>query len=124
MWASKSIMVMASDGLLPKKLAIVDKRFGTPIVILSIIWLVSTIAVLADLPVEAALFSESLGRFLVTTSAEDADAFETSFQELACRRVGVVTGEQQLTVELHGKTVVDLSVASQVQAFKETLGDE
>ena len=79
---------------------------------------------LAGLPVEAALFSESLGRFLITTSAEDAASFEKSFQGLACRRAGSVTGDPRLKVKLGGKTILDLAVEDQVKAFKETLGDE
>jgi phosphoribosylformylglycinamidine synthase len=77
---------------------------------------------LAGLPVEAALFSESLGRFLVTTTAKDADAFEDRFQDLACRRVGVVIGEPRLSVRLKGAPIIDLTIDAQVRAFKETLG--
>jgi len=79
---------------------------------------------LAGLPVEAALFSESLGRFLVTTSEADAEKFESRFEGLTCRRVGSVTGDHRLKVTLGGKIVIDQAVEDQVAAFKETLGDE
>jgi phosphoribosylformylglycinamidine synthase II len=79
---------------------------------------------LAALPRESALFSESLGRFVVTTSPEDADEFEAAFAGLACRRIGLVTGDPRLTVRSGRNSTIDTELSDLVRAFKETLSDD
>ena len=79
---------------------------------------------LAGLAPDVALFSESAGRFLVTTPADAAEEFERSFEGLACRRVGRTTREPRLRVRAWGSTWLDLEVAALKAAFKRTLADE
>jgi len=79
---------------------------------------------LAELPLASALFSESLGRFVVTTAPEDAESFERAFDGLACRRVGLVTHDARLAIRSGGSSAIDVEVASLVRAFKETLSDD
>jgi phosphoribosylformylglycinamidine synthase len=79
---------------------------------------------LVGLPVEVVLFSESLGRFLVTTAPEDAGEFERRLEGYRCRRAGFVTADGRLKVTLGGATRVDLAVDDLVAAFKETLADD
>jgi phosphoribosylformylglycinamidine synthase len=79
---------------------------------------------LAELPMDLFLFSESNGRFLVTTSAEEAESFERRFSRFPCLRVGVVTSRPRLGVAADGRTLIDLDLATLVSAFKETLSDE
>ncbi len=46
MWGTKSLLVMADDGIFPSYLAGVNRRFGTPHRFLTFIYLVSTVSVL------------------------------------------------------------------------------
>jgi phosphoribosylformylglycinamidine synthase len=70
---------------------------------------------------DVALFSESCGRFVVTTSPADAKAFAALFNGLACWRVGLVTEEPRLRVKLGIRTLLDADVLSLKSAWKETL---
>ncbi|HKQ61551.1 MAG TPA: AIR synthase-related protein, partial [Candidatus Polarisedimenticolaceae bacterium] len=79
---------------------------------------------LVDLDPHTALFSESLGRFLITCAEPDAAALERCFEGQACRRVGRVTAEPRLRVRAGGRIWLDASVASLKAAFQEALGDE
>jgi phosphoribosylformylglycinamidine synthase len=79
---------------------------------------------LAGLEPDAALFSESNGRFLVTVARADAAEFERRFVELPCRRVGSVCAESRLRVRLGDRTRLDLEADALRAAFKETLRDE
>jgi phosphoribosylformylglycinamidine synthase len=77
---------------------------------------------LRALPPDVALFSESCGRFVVTTAARDAEAFSRRLGGLACRRVGVVTAAPpRLLVRLGGHIVLDTDVLALESAWKETL---
>ena len=78
---------------------------------------------LVALPVDVALFSESLGRFLITVARQDAERFEQQFDRTACRRAGRVTADGRLRVQIAGKVRLDLGVGELKIAFKETLGD-
>jgi phosphoribosylformylglycinamidine synthase len=73
---------------------------------------------------DTAIFSESNGRFVVTTLPEDADAFEAIFDGLACHRVGTVVDQARLRVRSAGRAWLDLDVEKLKHAFKERLGDE
>ena len=77
----------------------------------------------ASLEADVALFSESCGRFVVTTSETDAGAFSERMRGLACRHAGRVTREPRLSVRLGGQMVLDADVDALKLAFKETLAD-
>jgi phosphoribosylformylglycinamidine synthase len=77
----------------------------------------------ADLPLDVFLFSESNGRFLFSTAPEHADRIEQRFPEGSCRRVGEVTSNPRLRVNVLARNVIDLDVAELKAAFKETLAD-
>jgi phosphoribosylformylglycinamidine synthase len=80
---------------------------------------------IAALRPDTALFSESNGRFVVTTKPEDAERFEKLFKDgLACRRLGVVTDRPALRVRSGETPWLDLDVEKLKPAFKERLGDE
>ena len=79
---------------------------------------------LAALPVDVALFSESPGRFLITTAPPDAERFEQQFDRTACRRVGRVRADGRLRVQIGGTVRLDLGLGELKVAFKETLADE
>ncbi|MDX1389619.1 MAG: AIR synthase-related protein, partial [Acidobacteriota bacterium] len=76
-----------------------------------------------DLAPDAALFSESNGRFVVTVAEAGADAFAARFAGLACHRVGRVTSNGRFVVRLGRRTVVDTDVAALKRGWKETLAD-
>ncbi len=80
-------------------------------------------AELDALPADVALFSESPGRFLVTTSPESAGLFARHFAGLPCRRVGSVGAAARLRVRRGAETWIDVGVAEMKTAFKETLSD-
>ena len=79
---------------------------------------------LAGLPVDVALFSESPGRFLITTAAADAERFEQQFDRTTCRRAGRVTADGRLRVQIAGEVRLDLGLGQLQVAFNETLADE
>jgi phosphoribosylformylglycinamidine synthase len=78
---------------------------------------------LAELEPDVALFSESNGRLVVTTSADDASAFSARFHGLALKRIGRVTAEPRLRVHVHGRRMLDVDVMELKSAWKETLRD-
>ncbi len=73
---------------------------------------------LAALPAEAALFAESNGRFVVTTSAADAAAFAARFAGLPCWRLGEVTAEARLAIARAGAGLLDVAVAALKERFR------
>jgi len=75
------------------------------------------------LPPDRFLFSESNGRFLITTRPEDAERFEERFAGLPCRRIGRVTADARLFVRSGDDALLDLPLANLTAAFKETLAD-
>lgn len=78
---------------------------------------------LASLPPDVALFSESCGRFVVTVAEKDADAFESRFAGMACRRVGQVGGDRRIRARLRGRAVLDVDLSVLGRAWKETFAD-
>lgn len=76
-----------------------------------------------DLDTAAALYSESAGRFLVTTKPGDADRFEETFAGLACRRIGVVREAPRLRIDL-GSSAFEVGLAELRRAFREALRDD
>jgi len=75
------------------------------------------------LPDDVSLFSESCGRFVVTTSPDRAEVFEARFAGLACRRIGRVVPETRIVVRMDGRAIVDSDLADLEAAYKETLAD-
>jgi phosphoribosylformylglycinamidine synthase len=72
---------------------------------------------------DVVLFSESCGRFVVTTSPDRAEVFEARFAGLACRRIGKVVPETRLVVRMDARAIVDIDLADVEAAYKETLAD-
>jgi len=72
---------------------------------------------------DVAMFSESCGRFVVTTAETDAAAFAERMRGLPCRRVGRVTEEPRLCVRCGGRTILDNDVAALKESYKEALSD-
>lgn len=77
---------------------------------------------LAALPAHVALFSESNGRFVVTTAPENAASFEEALGDRA-GRIGVVTERARIHLRHAGTTVLDVDVFALKLAWKETLAD-
>ncbi len=73
---------------------------------------------------ETLLYSESNGRFLITTSPENADAFATRMAGTDCVRVGTVTDQPRLIVRRDGERWIDLEVSAMKSAWRETLAHE
>jgi APA family basic amino acid/polyamine antiporter len=66
LWGTKSLLVIASDGLLPQKLAAVNRRFGTPHWLLTIVWAVSSVSlVIVGERIETFAVIASLGSILI-----------------------------------------------------------
>jgi phosphoribosylformylglycinamidine synthase len=78
---------------------------------------------LASLPGDAALFSESAGRVVVTVRAADAARLEALGAGLACRRLGVVTAAPRLVVRRGSRRLVDLDRAALGGAMRGAFAD-
>ena len=78
----------------------------------------------ADLAQERFLFSESNARFLISTSARDAEELKRRFDGLPCLRIGTVTELPRLVARVEGVERICLDVERLKAAFKETLADE
>jgi phosphoribosylformylglycinamidine synthase len=76
---------------------------------------------LAGLPPDVALFSESNGRFVVTTAERDAAALAALFPGLACTRIGKVTRANTLRAKFGGRMRLDLPIDAMKAAYKDTL---
>jgi len=74
---------------------------------------------LANLPADVALFSESNGRFVLTTRPDHARRLADLFDGLPCRRVGIVTEDARLRVHRSGEAWLDLGADALKTAFKE-----
>lgn len=73
---------------------------------------------------EAALFSESLGRILVTVAPENKKSFEELFQDISYGLIGRITREPIITVNgLTGKEILKLSLTTATSAYRETFKD-
>ncbi|HXV75150.1 MAG TPA: AIR synthase-related protein [Candidatus Polarisedimenticolaceae bacterium] len=75
------------------------------------------------LAADALLFSESGGRFVVTTRPETAAAFERRFAGLPCRRIGRVTSEPGLLVTAGARPWLQSSRGELARVFKERWAD-
>jgi phosphoribosylformylglycinamidine synthase len=76
-----------------------------------------------ELPADILMFSESNGRFIVTTSADRVDDIESCFAGLSCRRIGNVTSEQELIVSYNDELVVSATINELRDSFKKGLAD-
>jgi APA family basic amino acid/polyamine antiporter len=65
MWGTKSLMIVGQDGLLPRALTRVNPRFGTPIAMLTFIWLLSVIAVLSGIPIKSFAIYSTIGGLVI-----------------------------------------------------------
>jgi phosphoribosylformylglycinamidine synthase len=72
---------------------------------------------------DLALFSESLGRSLVTVAPGDAPRFERALDGHPCERIGVVTEGRRLRVGLGGGGIVDLDLPELKRRWQATLAD-
>lgn len=79
-------------------------------------------AELDHLGVATALFSESLGRFLVTVGSEDTAAFEARMGGLPCQRIGSVVAAPRLTIRRGATALCDIEISALASSFKRTLG--
>lgn len=64
MWATKSLMVVAKDGLMPKVLARTSK-LGTPALFLTLLWALSTAAVLLDAGIKTFASYATIGGMII-----------------------------------------------------------
>jgi APA family basic amino acid/polyamine antiporter len=64
MWATKSLMVVARDGIIPPALARTG-RFGTPVAFLAILWAGSVIAVLANAGIKTFASYATIGGMII-----------------------------------------------------------
>ena len=69
---------------------------------------------------DAALFSESAGRFVVSVSAKRAKEFEALMQKQGARfaGVGVVKGKNLVISGLNGKKIVDAKIEELRESWK------
>ncbi len=75
----------------------------------------------ASIPLDARLFSESAGRFVVTIRAEHALQFETALAGHALARVGEVNAARRLRMVWDGRTVCDEPTDDLRTAWQSTL---
>ena len=65
------------------------------------------------------LFSESQGRFVVTISPENTEAFEKTMSDSPVRRIGRVTEERRLVIKgLDSDDIIDIDIAILKEAWK------
>ncbi|MBI3203574.1 MAG: phosphoribosylformylglycinamidine synthase [Myxococcales bacterium] len=77
---------------------------------------------LARLEPDVALFSESLGRLVVTVAARDTASFEACVAGTACHRLGSVVSAPTLTLRRGSAALVSVAVDALVTSFQATLG--
>jgi APA family basic amino acid/polyamine antiporter len=63
--ATKSLMVITRDGLLPERLGTVNRRFGTAHILFLLIWIISMIGVLSGLTLETFASYSALGGIII-----------------------------------------------------------
>ena len=75
-----------------------------------------------DLDSFGALFSESLGRILVSVSPENSEAFTSAMQGHACHWLGSVDTGNKLSVTSEGEPVLSASISELKQSWQGSLG--
>ena len=68
-----------------------------------------------------ALFSESLGRILVSVKQEDMDSFEEAMQDTACTHIGTVSNSDDLIIDDAGIRILEYPLSKLLSAWKGTL---
>ncbi len=63
--ATKSLMVITKDGLLPERLGTVNRRFGTAHILFLLIWIISMVGVLSGLTLETFASYSALGGIII-----------------------------------------------------------
>ena len=76
---------------------------------------------LSDIDVWSALFSESLGRIIVSVKPEDSATFQTAMKGHACFALGEVDDKKTLQFTHGGETVCKVKLATLLTAWKDTL---
>ena len=74
-----------------------------------------------DLDKWGALFGESLGRILVSTTPDDCEAFETAMLGHTCHRLGEVVEDNSIMVSRNNQTVLSASIPILRDAWKGAL---
>lgn len=69
----------------------------------------------------AALFSESLGRIVVSVEKQHSEVFEQAMKGHAISNMGVVGGPKKVTFEMNNAPVCQATLSSLLSAWKETL---
>ena len=64
-----------------------------------------------------ALVGETNGCLLVEVAPEKVVAFEKYFDDLPCRNIGQVAGNDKFTVQHHAETKLEISISECVSAF-------
>jgi phosphoribosylformylglycinamidine synthase len=73
---------------------------------------------------DTALFSESQGRMVVTVRPQDEAAFEKRMKGQSHARIGTVTADGGIVIRgLTGRTIVETTVESALEAYRRTFGD-
>ena len=75
-----------------------------------------------DLDSFGALFSESLGRILVSVSPENSGVFTAAMQGHACHRLGSVSAGNNLSIINEGTPILSASVSELKQSWQGSLG--
>ena len=78
---------------------------------------------MTDLESDTALFSESNGRFVVSVAPDDAAAFADHFADLACCQAGTVSEDTRLSIRRGDAILVEQTLETLRQHFKEGLRD-
>ena len=71
-----------------------------------------------------ALFGESLGRILVSTSPDDRKAFEKSMEGITCHYIGDVSSDDGISFSRHGDVILSASMRELRESWKGTLHGE
>jgi len=69
----------------------------------------------------AALFSESLGRIIVSVQTEDCEVFEKAMKGHAISNLGVVGGPKKVTFKMNDKSVCQATLTALLKAWKGAL---
>jgi len=51
-WVTKPVMAACADGWFPKKLAVVNEKYGTPHILLTIFYVIGLVPILLDIPLD------------------------------------------------------------------------
>ncbi|QTA79445.1 Phosphoribosylformylglycinamidine, synthase subunit [Desulfonema limicola] len=76
-----------------------------------------------ELENDRVLFSESAGRFIVTTASKNRNEFEDLFDESICSRIGTITKSKDFFIKgKDGRSIIDIPVHELKKAWKAPLG--